>query len=299
MFGYVRAFKPQMKICEYDTYKAVYCGLCKKLGKRFGFIWRMTLSYDFTFLAFVSMSMNDCRVTAKKERCIAHPFKKSFCAHCNDGLDYTADAAVILIYHKIRDDYADRGLKKRIAAGILLPFMKRGYKKAKALHPELAMVIEEQMKRQGEIEKSNTDSLDIACEPSSLMMQAIASEISDNENTKRILERFGYFLGRYVYMCDAIDDAPDDFKKHNYNPLLLREKFNSEQKELTEEQLETLYLNAELSLNMSLGELANAYVLMETQLYKPIIDNIIYLGLKSTFNWIKQKHSNRKDENDE
>ena len=35
MFGYVKPFKPHMRICEFETYNAVYCGLCKKLGKKY------------------------------------------------------------------------------------------------------------------------------------------------------------------------------------------------------------------------------------------------------------------------
>ena len=35
MFGYVRPFKPYMRMFEYDIYKAVYCGLCKDMGRRY------------------------------------------------------------------------------------------------------------------------------------------------------------------------------------------------------------------------------------------------------------------------
>ena len=38
MFGYVRPFKPYMRMFEYDIYKAVYCGLCKDMGRRYGFV---------------------------------------------------------------------------------------------------------------------------------------------------------------------------------------------------------------------------------------------------------------------
>ena len=56
MFGYIRAAKPEMRIKEFELYKAVYCSLCKELGKSYGFLARLTLSYDFTFLALLNMS---------------------------------------------------------------------------------------------------------------------------------------------------------------------------------------------------------------------------------------------------
>lgn len=55
MFGYVRIFKPEMKIAEFDQYQGVYCSLCKRLGKKYGAMSRMTLSYDFTFLSVFRM----------------------------------------------------------------------------------------------------------------------------------------------------------------------------------------------------------------------------------------------------
>ena len=56
MFGYVKVFRPELKVCEYEQYKGVYCSLCQTLGKRYGFASRMTLSYDFTFLALLLMA---------------------------------------------------------------------------------------------------------------------------------------------------------------------------------------------------------------------------------------------------
>ena len=40
-------------------------------------------------------------------------------------------------------------------------------------------------------------------------------------------------------------------------------------------------------MNFTLGELAEAYVKLDIQMYKPIIDNIIYLGLKNVFEQIR------------
>ncbi|MFT9057020.1 MAG: DUF5685 family protein, partial [Ethanoligenens sp.] len=28
MFGYVKPFKPELKIREFEAYRAVYCGMC-------------------------------------------------------------------------------------------------------------------------------------------------------------------------------------------------------------------------------------------------------------------------------
>lgn len=295
MFGYVRAFKPQMRICEYDTYKSVYCGLCKRMGKDFGFISRFTLSYDFTFLAIMNMALGDYCITHKAERCVAHPLKKSMCLKSDDALEYPANAAIILIYHKLKDDYADRGLKGKATAFFTLPFIKRGYKKASNKYPELAKIIEAQIKEQKYIEKNNEDSIDKACHPSAVMMEETAKLLSDNPEEKRILGRFGYFLGRYVYLCDVLDDLNDDYKKGNYNPALLKFDFKNDKKELSDEQFEKAANYVLESINMTLAEIANAYVLIEQKRFQEINNNIIYLGLRNTFSLIYNRKFDKKE----
>ena len=59
MFGYVRIAKGELRVWEYETYKTVYCSLCRRLGKTYGVFARLTLSYDFTFLAVLALSLKD------------------------------------------------------------------------------------------------------------------------------------------------------------------------------------------------------------------------------------------------
>ena len=53
MFGYVMANRPELKIREYDRYRAYYCGLCRALKKEYGLLGRLTLNYDMTFLVML------------------------------------------------------------------------------------------------------------------------------------------------------------------------------------------------------------------------------------------------------
>ena len=67
MFGYIRVDKSELKIKDYEMYKAVYCTLCRKLGRKYGILSRLTLSYDFTFLALLNMSLkNSCDMIERK-----------------------------------------------------------------------------------------------------------------------------------------------------------------------------------------------------------------------------------------
>ncbi|MDR2606325.1 MAG: DUF5685 family protein, partial [Oscillospiraceae bacterium] len=46
----MKPYKPELKMREWETYHAVYCGLCASLKKRYGFAARFAVNYDFTFL---------------------------------------------------------------------------------------------------------------------------------------------------------------------------------------------------------------------------------------------------------
>lgn len=58
MFGYIKPVRSELKVREAEEYRAVYCGLCNELGKSFGLFAKMTLSYDFAFMAMLFMSLD-------------------------------------------------------------------------------------------------------------------------------------------------------------------------------------------------------------------------------------------------
>ena len=75
MYGYVRTHAPELKVREQEYYRAVYCGLCRTMGKCTGQCSRMTLSYDFTYFALVRMALTGSFPAIKARRCLAHPFR--------------------------------------------------------------------------------------------------------------------------------------------------------------------------------------------------------------------------------
>lgn len=292
MFGYVKPFKPHMRICEYETYKAVYCGLCKILGKEYGFVSRMTLSYDFAFLGLMALALNDSPAVVEPQRCIAHPWRKTPCLKSSDGLAYTAAAAEILIYNKIRDDLDDRRFLAKLFPWFMLKLTKRAYKKAAGLYPDLAAYTAEQMSRQVKLEKDNCKSIDRASEPSSNILAEIAAGLSDKEEQKRILRRFGYLLGRFVYIADAFDDVEKDFRTGGFNPLVIGNPT------INDLNLPEIQRRTGDSVNFTLGALADSYVQLEIKRFKPIIDNIVYLGLKNAFYDLIRKKEESEDSED-
>ena len=97
MFGYVSAHKPELRMREFYKYKAYYCGLCKVLRDKYGFLGQMTLTYDMTFLVILLTSLYESETKQEEHRCIVHPAKKQKMLH-NEITEYAADMNIILTY---------------------------------------------------------------------------------------------------------------------------------------------------------------------------------------------------------
>ena len=59
MYGYIKAYAPELKVREQEYYRAVYCGLCRTMGKCTGQCSRLTLSCDVTFLALLRLLLEE------------------------------------------------------------------------------------------------------------------------------------------------------------------------------------------------------------------------------------------------
>lgn len=281
MFGYIRTHRPELKVREDETYKGIYCSLCKELGKRYGIMSRLFLSYDSTFLALALMALSEEKICFEKKRCPFNPSKKcNFCKEESEELAFAADISVLLLYHKIRDNIKDSTLFKAILYRILLVLIIRSYKKAEKLRPDMAIIISEYMQMQSAVEEKRSRYIDEAAEPTAILLSRIYSHNAHSEDQKRVRERVGYCLGRWVYMIDAFDDIEKDRKSGNYNPFLLGNQDN--------------YEKIKGDLLMTAGEIAKAYDLLEIKKFGGITKNVVYDGLY--YETLKVYERRKKDE---
>lgn len=276
MFGYVRVNKPEMKVKEYETYRGIYCSVCKAMRKNFGVLSTLTLSYDITFLALMRMSFGGKIPAFTGGRCPYNPGKKcNFCHNCDEDFSYAAAVSMMLFYFKIRDNIEDGSFGKRLLMYLLVPYAFLKYKKAKRLYGEVAHIIEENMKNQSETEKSGSDSTDMAAHNSADALGKILSYGFDDEQGN--IYRFGYGTGKWVYLCDALDDIEKDIKKNNYNVFVKKYNLISVPDEDTKARIRK-------SLNMSLALMIEAYENTENNTLKPLVENIIYEGTENIIN---------------
>lgn len=274
MFGYIRTAKPELRVREYETYKAVYCSLCRRLGRSYGPISRLTLSYDFTFLALLNMALQDGCDGFERKRCAFNPLKK--CNYCkNDSaIDMPAAAAMILLYYKILDNTRDEKGIKKLGYLIMKPIFSGAHKKAAKKYPEIEDMAKTYITAQNALETDGCDDLDRAADPTAAMMSELLPLCSESEAQKRVLSRLGYCIGRYIYILDAACDLEDDLKSGSYNVL---------KSECTENPKEYAANRVRPQLYFCVNEAAKAFELLDIKKYRDILGNIIYLGLEDTF----------------
>ncbi len=285
MFGYVKINKPELKVKEYELYRGLYCSLCKSLGKHFGVLSRLTLSYDITFLLLARLSFSKSVPSFKKGHCPFNPQKKcNYCINEDENLRYAAAISMFLFYFKVKDNIEDSPFYKKLLIYLILPLAAFWFKRAKKMYPEIAEEIALSMKKQREIEKGKTASSDKAAhESADILGKIMCYGFSDKSDE---IYRFGYGIGKFVYLCDASDDIEKDIKQKSYNCFVLKYKLTSAPDERVKEEIKAI-------LNMSAALAAEAFSKTESKTLEPIVENIIYDGLENTMKTVlkgKNKH---------
>lgn len=276
MFGYVKPYKPELRIRDYDHFRSIYCGLCHTLSVRYSPLWRLTLSYDICFLAEIYLACNrdnNCIYCAK--RCPVSPLKKHRILSQCTSLETAADISVILFHFKLSDDIVDEKGWKRFISRILLHFSNHGWNKARKRLP-LFSEFNEKLLAQLKKSESHYQSADKTADCFASILKAAASAVSDNA-LRRTAGELLYQIGRWIYYIDALDDLKDDLTAGSFNILAKRfdiscfsdiDANKSEIQKMLEDAAAGAALAAEL---LPISE------------ERPIIENTIYNGLPAVF----------------
>ncbi len=281
MFGYIKIYKPELKVKDYEAYKAVYCSLCRQLKKDYGIFAPLTLNYDFTLFALVRMAFAENCPGFKNGRCEYNPLKK--CQKCIDGTaepEYAAAVAMLMCYYKVQDDIDDSSFFKGLAKHLLKPYFALKRKKAIKKYAEADEIIAKAMSEQAEIEKAMKSGIDASAHPSASAMGKLLKAGFEGK-TRQESERFGYLVGRWVYFADALDDMENDRKTNSYNVFNnIRGKEEAKEKAIS-------------VLNLTAGEMARQLDEMEPKRFQEILKNIVIDGTYNSTKEVLEKKEKR------
>lgn len=271
MFGYVAAHKPELRMREFYKYKAYYCGLCKVLREKYGFLGQVTLTYDMTFLVILLTSLYENEMRQEEHRCIVHPMKKQKMLY-NEITEYAADMNIILAYYKLLDDWEDEQSK---IGYIGQQAYKKAFQKLKEKYPEKCKVIRQCLELLHQCEERNEENIDIVARCfGELMGELFVYKQDAWEDT---LREMGFYLGKFIYVLDAYDDVEKDIEKNNYNALIALSK-----QENFDEKCEEM-------LNFVLAECSHRFEKLPCVEDVEILRNILYAGVWDKFNQKRMK----------
>lgn len=298
MFGYVRPRVPELKVAEYEKYRAAYCGLCRSIGRVTGQLSRLTLSYDIVFLAAVRMVVEEITPEFEPMRCPAHPASRRLVMRDNPALSYAAEVSALLAAEKNRDDTEDeRGadkVKSLAVKPLLSGFSRRAEKKLSAggrSGEECREKIRELLGGLSRLEGNGCTSANETCSAFGEVLGYVFSLGLEGEK-KDLARRIGCHTGRFIYICDAADDMVEDIKKHRYNPLALGwGEYALADGKMSPMVKEAVMTSAPIELEALADEVER---LDGTHIMTPIIKNTVYLGMPASIERALSGESGRK-----
>ena len=214
MFGYVTAYKPELKMKDFYKYKAYYCGLCKVLREKHGFLGQLTLTYDMTFLVILLHSLYESDMNFEEHRCVVHPAKKQKMLY-NEITEYAADMNIVLTYFHFVDDWKDEKSK----AGLVgVRAFRKTYLEIEKKYPKKCRIIRSCLKKLQACEEQKEENIDITARYFGELMAELLTYRQDVWT--KTLRRMGFYLGKFIYILDAYDDVEQDLERGSYNALI-------------------------------------------------------------------------------
>ncbi|GAA0114869.1 DUF5685 family protein [Clostridium senegalense] len=282
MFGYVTPCKMELKVKDYEKFKAYYCGLCLAIKNNFGNLPRFTLNYDMTFLGILLDSLNNEKIQFNPTVCIAHPMKKKLKVINNGALDYAAFCNVALAYFKLLDNFQDDNSK----SSKILAFGLKGYiNTTDDKKNYLLNYMKDSLKNLSKIENSsNILNIDEVAHIFADLTGTIICEYATDNNLKDKLYNLGYNLGRFIYLIDGYDDLEKDMSENKFNPI--NRAFNNDNLPY-DEFLNSIKDRIEFNLIMSAEGCVRSLSELPILKNKDLLDNILNLGLMEKIENIK------------
>ena len=222
MFGYLTVNLSELKMKDIETYRGFYCGTCRELAHTYGKTGQVILSYDITFLAILLSSLYEPETASSKGVCVLHPAGGRLRLR-NAYTEYAADMGVLLSSLKCEDDERD---DNKAAAKMLGKKLKRSLKnagKGKLSDERRARLIEKSEAIKGllselyDMEKAEERDADAISGQFGRVLSEVFLYRQDEWSDE--LYMMGFYLGKWIYLMDAYEDAGEDHIKGRYNPF--------------------------------------------------------------------------------
>lgn len=276
MFGYIIVNQAEMKYKEFAVYHSYYCGLCRVLKEKYGITGQMSLSYDMTFLLMLLTGLYDPQTKVGSCKCITHPFEKHE-TRINEFTEYMADMNVLFTCYKCQDDWEDEKKFHKLVYGRLLEGKCRETKERyQEKFRRISLLMQDMMDR----EKSGKADIDTMAGIFGRIMSQIV--VYREDEWAETLDRFGFFLGKFIYLMDAYEDVESDIRKGTFNPF--KKIYHNPD---FEEECKTI-------LTMMMSECCREFEQLPILENVEILRNILYSGVWCRYELVSRKRGQGK-----
>lgn len=151
-----------------------------------------------------------------------------------------------------------------------------------ASYPRQTKAVQDYLEKLHACEKENNPDLDLAAGYTGEVMAEIY--IPEEDIWSDDLRQVGFYIGKFIYLMDALDDVEKDKKSGNYNPFLSI----ADQPDFEE--------TAEKILLMMTAEASRAFEKLPILESVDILRNILYAGIWEKYEMRKSAKERQKEE---
>ena len=271
MFGFVTANLKELSPENVARYESVYCGICRQIRQRSSQLSRLFLQYDMAFLALLLLSLYEPEETGRDCACLLHP-RRGFTD--SPVIGYAADMNVLLAYYKAMDDWED---EKKLSAKWAGSVLKKTLPELQKQYPRQNAAVSRSIRELRRLEQENCANPDL---PANLFGALMGELLVYQEDLwSDLLRETGFYLGRFIYLADAVVDYRRDLRRKAYNPLIAMG--GGEQP-----------AQWEAYLVLAMARCTEAYEKLPLVQDKALLDHILYRGVWMT---LRGRQANTKE----
>jgi hypothetical protein len=189
---------------------------------------------------------------------------------------------VLFALYKCEDDWADERKVKQLLYGKIL---RSKSKQMRERYAKKLSAIAGLMQEFSKAESAGNADIDTLAGLFGAVMGEILA-VKEDEWAQN-LRRLGFFLGKFIYLCDAYEDIETDLKKGTFNPL--RELY-------PRPDFEEACRNI---LTMMISECCREFEKLPILENVDILRNILYSGIWSRYEMVHEKRRKNREANGE
>jgi hypothetical protein len=283
LFGYVRPQKLDLTLRQSHHYTAHYCGLCFALAREYGTLCRALTNFESTLLVLLMSAQADPDPSFRRTFCPVSAFRRfAIISEHEDFMSLGAALTVCMAELKSLDSVRDGSLLARPARAM----GRRQFAKARHVLAERSFDIAPLLQADDRLAELEAEA---SAAPGSITFDELTAPTADGlahvlaytgilaglDEGCVSLARLGRAVGRMVYLGDCLEDLPRDVRRGAFNGLracMMAEQDSAELSRGTGDALS--YVIARCNV-----EARNALSQLTLHRYRPIVENIILLGL--------------------